>query len=126
MVGGMLGHIKMASHTTRPIKRRRLSVWTVYVPGADEARAAAPTPLQYDLNISRSFAEPCYFCDPSSSDALFARAICIIQNHNRIRGELRFEDMQCRGPCHLTERARRPVDNQQINLINIPKGVRFI
>jgi hypothetical protein len=35
MVGGMLGHIKMPSHTTRPIKRRRLGVWTVYVPGVD-------------------------------------------------------------------------------------------
>jgi hypothetical protein len=57
---------------------------------------------------------------------LFVRAICIIQNHNRIRGELRFEDMQCRVPCHLTERARRPIDNQQINLTNIPKGVRFM
>jgi hypothetical protein len=56
----------------------------------------------------------------------FVRAICIIQNHNRIRGELRFEDMQCRVPCHLTERARRPVDKQQINLINIPKGLHVI
>jgi hypothetical protein len=34
-IAGMLGHIKMPSHTTRPIKRRRLSVWAVYVSGVD-------------------------------------------------------------------------------------------
>lgn len=71
-------------------------------------------------------AEPRYIRDPSSNDALFARAICIIQNHDRIRGKPRLKDVQCRVSCRLTERARWPVDKQQINLVQIPKGVHAI
>ncbi|HWI00287.1 MAG TPA: hypothetical protein VNT27_08140 [Propionibacteriaceae bacterium] len=71
-------------------------------------------------------AEPGDVGDPSLNNGLLARSIRVVQDHDRRRSQSGLEDIKCRVPCGLTGRSGRPVDEQQINLGKIFKGVYVI